>query len=446
MSADDLSKYSLDLLVSVIGLGAIALVMILAHGRMRFAFSAIIGVFCALLFATAISQTPSLIVYLILFFGGGAGGFVAAFLVVAALHLNQGTKYQEFLTKLRSSLEPLMWLDEGDPSSADVAGVDAQVRRWFVAIAAATGSIVFGLIVSRDFWSAVTAALRPAGLLAAVVSTLVSVVLVGPVHDFVLARSVRDSEGERLPPHKVASTIWQEMSLRSLVRLGLVGIGLMSLEIAYACIGKSMEAQTSGPSSRQLTATFTILLAGLTPGIVSYYWSAALQLGGSQAMFKRAINAATLCTTILFYVFGVYAALILALLFYAFAGHNGTTVAFMLMLSPIIGFFISVAFAILMTWLPAWAGALVLRRMTGWRGMGALYVATAAAALIPVALVAFSLAAFAHVMDWTEFVTSLVGSIGWIVGLIASGFPKLVSQARSPEPLAVTAAPSQLPS
>lgn len=435
MAGED--KYVLDLLVAVVGIGAIGLVVLLANGRLRFVFAALIGIFSALLFATEIDSVPKLQIYAELFFGGALGGVVTALLVLAALHLYQGKKYQAFLTEMRSSLEPIMWLDEAERQTTTVASADALARRWFVAVGAATGGIVFGLITYPEFWSALLEAVRPRGLLAAVVSTLVSVVLVGPVHDFVLARSLTDDEGERLPAHRVATAIWRELSWRSLLRLALVGVALLCLEIAYNCLGKSIDAAgapSAAEASAPFAATITILLSGLTPGVVSYYWSSALQLGGSREMMKRAIGAATLCMTILFYVFGVLVCLMFAMLMLRNPTGNALPLVMLIVFSPALGGIIAVLFALLTTWLPAFAGAFVLRRLAGWPAMGALYVAIAITSVVPISVALIVVSLMAHAPTWTGFAENFVESFGWIVGLIASGFPKLVTSARQATP------------
>jgi hypothetical protein len=217
-----------------------------------------------------------------------------------------------------------------------------------------------------------------------------------------------------------------------LLRLALVGLALLALEIAYNCLGKSIDAAGAATSETNspFAATFTILLSGLTPGIVSYYWSGALQLGGTREMLKRAAGASTLCMTILFYVFGVLLCLMFAMMMLRNPTGNALPIVMMIVFSPAIGALISLLMALLTTWLPAFAGAFVLRHLSGWPAMAALYAAIAVTQVIPVSIVLIVISIMLHTPTWDGFLESFVESFGWIIGLIASGFPRLVTHAR----------------
>lgn len=428
----------LDLMVAIVGLGAVGLVVLLGSGLKRYVFSALIGMLGALMFATqfAVSKLAgsTMLFDLAVLAGGGVAGAAATGFISSAIHLYKGKDYQQFMTGMRSHLEPLLWLDETARKSATVAGAEAVAQRWFVAVAAATGSIVASLVMFPKFTDALHETFGARGLLAAVVLTMVSFVLVGPVHDFVLERSVTSSEGNRLAPHQALSTLCKELSWRSSLRLALVGLALLTMELAYDCLGQAIAAPTSGATDTSaINATFTILLAGITPGVVSYYWSAALQLGGgAQMLRKKAVDAATACTSVLYFPFGIMIALLLAAASVNAQADRETNYLpiILLFVSPLIGAGIAYVFAALTTGLPALAGARVLERMKGWPAMAWLLAAVAIATAIPTLLVLTIYQVFLDTSQWSMVIDTLVAALGWMIGLLASGFPKLVTNAR----------------
>ncbi|MGE0844675.1 MAG: hypothetical protein AB7L41_00295 [Flavobacteriaceae bacterium] len=275
-------------------------------------------------------------------------------------------------------------------------------RRVFVATASGTGAVVAALFTSHVLWEALDDALRPMAVVGLVLVTGVSTVLVGPFRDYVLEGAADDAGWfDQLFSGKP--------SARSLLRFLLVGAMILGLELAYNCLGGALEA-------RDPLLTTTIIIAALAPAVVSYYWSAALQLGLTSQ--PGAIVWASVVAGAAFNLLGC--GILAAGLFGMPAGREGFAAMFLG------GFALAMVSGFLLYGVYAGLGALVLER---WRGRGALAVLAAAIAVAAVLQGLSSLAlalALGKTIEPQSVLRFAAINAGWLAGLFSSGFPGLV--------------------
>lgn len=175
---------------------------------------------------------------------------------------------------LRALLRPSRW--KGAPTLAprDLA------RRWFVTTAAATGSVVIALFTFPEFWSALAETFSLLRLVGAAALTVVSIVLIGPFQDYVLGRGGASAGEEAEMPSAIAGLLEQGATWRGWIRFAVVWLMLVATDLLFNNISEAVKAE----EPRIISA---IIVTRLAPAVVSYYWSAALQLG------ERGIGRAT---------------------------------------------------------------------------------------------------------------------------------------------------------
>jgi hypothetical protein len=427
LSSEEYSRLVLDLMLGFQALGAIALVVLLVRRSARFGLSAAVGVLAALLFASQFPQMPRPAYFALLFGGGPLVGVVGALLVLAALRAYQGKKYQEFLTSMRRYLAPSQWELSPGVQTPALNRSDALVQRWFIAVAAGTGSVILCLLPSPQLDEALQATFSPPGLLIVVVLTFASVTLIEPMHALVLRHESHSQSP--VPADAVSRSMPSELSWRSLFRLAGVAMALLVIELTYHLVSKTLHA---AGESTNLHATFMILVAGTTPGIVSYYWTAAFQIGAPSPTLRRlAANASVVCTAVLNYPYGVAAAVALGLAGVngALGGNPSSGAAALLVASPLVGALIALLLGFVTSGVPAYLGAWVLERLSG---------KVAAVALVAVLIVGVSLPSVAVLAilelsteqnDWSGLGYAVLGALGWGLGLALSRFDRVVSDA-----------------
>ena len=353
-------------------------------------------------------------------------GALAAPAVLALLLLLLRLAARTRLAGFFAGLRDILLLRPPDGSPPPPLSDRDRVRRWFVVVAAALGSVVFTLMAQGEFWQALGESLRPARVFSALLVVGVAVVLVGPVQDFVLGRSLAGETGGHGEPF--AALFAGRRPLRSALRLALVfALALTLLEL----ISNSLDEAVAGSAS---LASFTIVVASIVPAIVTGYWCAALQARlPPRALMEEAASSSSAFFAVLNYVPAVAMVLVFGLheLGRA-AGQDQRAPALMVLFSPIVGLLVAGVLGFLAAGIYALLGGWTLGRWRGWPSMALLLGALLVAALfnhvaaVPLAWL-FADAPF----DWSGLTDLLAGALGWWVGLLASGFPRIISAYRT---------------
>ena len=241
------------------------------ESKARQSFAALaIGGFGTLVLAAGQPQEPCVTQGLFWIPQGAGITFLFALLIRNVLGIPEGTPVIGVLgvigNSLKASLAPHRWSGAvGKPalSQRDLS------KRVFVAISAGTGGVVGSLISLGLFWETLQEDFGIRGLFNTVVLTMVSVTLIGPLHEYIMDRGLAAS-----PPHHGAPVqgIFSEFSPKVVLRVGMVVTVFFMLDMTQASLDRCVR-------DGELDAMFLIALGGITPALVSYYWSAALQLG-----------------------------------------------------------------------------------------------------------------------------------------------------------------------
>ena len=171
----------------------------------------------------------------------------------------------------RRDLVPENWLDMGRPERLPGRAI---VRRWFIAITAATGAVIgaiFGIEAFRDAaWEELLSQFSP-DLRSLIVALLLpvglSLFLAEPLQNYVFdVGSRRTSEpGEKLAEILERGFTWQVAGRIGFILLGWAQVALLATSIQ------------AGIESGDVRLVATMVAAGATPCVVTYYWTAALQ-------------------------------------------------------------------------------------------------------------------------------------------------------------------------
>jgi tetratricopeptide (TPR) repeat protein len=316
----------------------------------------------------------------------------------------------------RDVLVPQRWPDvtRTSLSPTDLA------KRVFVTVSAATGGVVGSLATMRLFWENLAEVFTPQGVVTALVLTIVSVVLIRPLHEYVMDRGLRSMGVDDDTPARWAS-LWAGISWRTVVRLSIVFVGLFQLDVMYRSLDLCIQR---GP----VEATYRVVFGGLAPGIVSFYWSAALQLGAT-TLRRTAARAALILSAAIWYPRTIDMVRIRLL---ELISWRGDTIVWALVL--IAAMAIGIAASLLCNGIPygayAFAGGYAIARG---RGAYAMYLLSIALFLVtPIAEALHLLLLIVTgenlqgadylYLSWREF----PATAGWILGLFASSFPQLV--------------------
>ena len=397
-------------------LGAFVFIALAAKGRVAFAFGAAVGVVAAFLTASAFEPDMHLGKILLTALLGAALGVAAILLCYGAFAL-VSKLWDDFIPNIRKALRPSEWSpDATEPAPQDIA------RRWFVAVGAITGSVVFSLATFPEFLEGLESTFSPGMIFGVAVAAAASTILEGPMHEFVMGHHSEAAGEEKMPAFSFDS-----MTLRGWLRLALLG----GFFLALALLFNSLEESVSAASN---TAAVTILVVGYTPGVVSYYWSAALQQGlDAPGLRNKSTYSSWVAGNALYYPWGALLVLSVGLLFLLPAVQTGTSsdpksILVFVIIAPFLGLLPAMLLSALTMVLPALAGGWVIERLTGWKAMAGLVVALGLANLVPGILISFVLMA-AHVEgDPTLLPYLMIGAAGWVFGLVASGFPQLVQK------------------
>jgi hypothetical protein len=199
----------------------------------------------------------------------------------------------------------------------------------------------------------------------------------------------------------------------------------MQLEFIYDSLHGSVEKGNAAVVAQ-------IMLGGLTPGIVSYYWSAALQYDAPSIRASSWAPSLVLGMVMLF-GYGLYVALLFTALGAAWMWPDGIDLSILVVLVLALALGISAGFLVLLAMsgiavaIYAWAGAYAIDRVRGFEPtpyiLAALLVATLPQQLAVLALFRWVLHAPISLPDVLMLFPS---TFFWVLGLWASGFPALV--------------------
>src|SRR3569833_182869 len=158
--------------------GALAAAVLLDRLKARYAVAAGLGVAAALLYNSAPVRpvTGHLLADLLL--GGVAGAAVAGLATWISVSWTWGFDGPAIRRWLRQLLLPRNWPQGPKPGELSSKQL---VTRWFVTIAASTGSVVGALAAQPRFWDAAGEALAPKRILFTLLLMVVSITLIGPL-------------------------------------------------------------------------------------------------------------------------------------------------------------------------------------------------------------------------------------------------------------------------
>ena len=191
-------------------------------------------------------------------------------------------------SRLRGTISARTW-----PGATDPEGAAADfTKRWFVAVAAATGSVVVSMLGREGFLAELTEAFGPGRIIFTLLATVVSVTLIGPVEDFIFGSRMAITPGAKTvsPSHHAeeVSRFEQLLALvnpRALGRFALVMVFMLMLTVMHGAI----EARVHDSKSQDITV---MLAASVGPALITYYWCAALQRGLEPLARRAGIAAA----------------------------------------------------------------------------------------------------------------------------------------------------------
>ena len=381
------------------------------------------------------------------------------------------------LRSLPGQLNPNLWTrPDGSPpafSGVDIPNFQTTLvdtaRRWFVAVAASTGAVVFSLMSDTGFFTYFGENFKPVQFVSALFVVAVAIALIGPLQEFARNRSWEQSQ-----PSEIEDAIIRAHDRRSVIRLALVfAFALILLELFNNALDQAIQQDAE-------QSAFIILFGSLAPAVVSYYWCASLQSGANQKNVARISFRATQAWYIVTcYLPGV--AIGFLMVWNALPGmleQRPATVVIGFIFIPflgalfawLLGFFTAGIYALVggrawaamerYPWIASVGGGIIIltvihlivqRFWTDWLALllGLIFalayividlrsrrsytwrvMATLGGALIIGSLSQYFFAAVL-MMPFTDEPTvdyqfMLAGGLGWFVGLIAAGFPRIV--------------------
>jgi hypothetical protein len=323
--------------------------------------------------------------------------------------------------RIRNALSTRAWL--GSP-----AHEGDFTKRWFVTVAAATGAVVFAMLVRPHFAGELMAAVGPTRFVFTLLIAAVSVTLIGPVETYIFESRI----AARGPPGGTSDDTHAEeesrfehmlelMSPRALGRFVLVLVFMMMLTIAHGALEASVHEGDSMDS-------LTMLIAGVGPAIVTYYWCSALQRC-VPSVARRAGVAAAIAGALLI---GAPVALMAVPLFMThLASASGQ--------GSLLGDVIAAPVAILMGAIAfgglALGGGLTIDQARVRRLGANLTVLLLGSAMMVVAVACVALfnatgsllfRSRVTASDWMTEGVVLLAICGWTFGLMVSGFPSVL--------------------
>lgn len=362
--------------------------------------------------------------------------FIFVAIAVGALWLAKGLWkwWKAFAEILSQALQPGMWTSPPTPlSSVDNA------KRWFVTVAAATGSLAFTLAATPEFQTLVFSYFAsPYRLVMTALITIGSLVLIGPVEEFIFSGLHGKDAGaheDQRPAH--FERIIQTMSWRALGRILLVFLMILALNVAHSCLEEQLK-------DRDSSTTLVVVLSTITPAVITYFWCGALQTGAPQLAAVSTIGAVA-AGMLLFLPMMVLA------VFNELASGANSNPGLTVLVEPLVFAFLMGA---VLVGLPALCGGLILsiaRRSTKSAPLRTIAFIVITLSLLNTALLLVLVGYLA--LQGTDFAAAKVtmgdliapgiaSTVGWGAGLLVSGFPDIVRRAPAPVIAPPAAAPA----
>jgi hypothetical protein len=324
--------------------------------------------------------------------------------------------FSNFLAHLREVLVPSQWkLD----THAQVSQKD-HVKRWFVAISSMTGAVIGSLYGLGELWKALGATIELRSILFGLLFVVVAMFLTGPIQAYVFDWSTGAKEPSE--PSKRIADIFAAGDSRAIGRLIMVLVIFLALYLLTASVSGTVRQGKSHVLS-------LIIVAAVTPGVVSYYWSAALQRS-APSVLQTATGPSLYAGAVMVYGSALVLAFDLLLGDYMAnpgKGNPGGPAALAVVPLSVL---IALALSAVVTLPFAMAGGYVIDRLPGPHVMyylgGTLFAVGIIVAVVLTPL-AWLMGLGAATLRYSTFVGA---TVGWAIGLWASGFPRLVTGSR----------------
>ena len=371
MNQDYFALLLFDLLILCVLLGSVVMAVSIIESKLRQCYAAAaIGSFGALVLAAGQPKEPCLLQGLFWIPQGAAFAVLFGLLVRNVLAVRETTFLFGLLgvigNGLKNSLAPRRWSEAAGMPSISQRDL---TKRIFVAVSAGTGGVVGSLMSLGLFWETLQRDFGIRGLFDTLVLTAVSVTLVGPLHEYIMDRGLDTKSAHDAR----AESISLEFSPKSLLRIAMVVGMFFMLDMTQASLAKCVH-------DGNLDAMLLIVLGGITPAIVSYYWCAALQLGApSISIVRTATWPSIVAGAVMFSILSFAASIVISTLWGVFEpkqGDSGFAVIAQMFLS-VVGLTCGLAlgFSLLTCGIYALAGGYAIDKVKGRNAWGALILA-----------------------------------------------------------------------
>jgi hypothetical protein len=412
------AQFNDQVLLGAVGgtaLGSVILAALLMRGWRSYAVPAFFGLLAGIMVEPVLQRTIVQPIYSITVTSMLLGISAA----LAARFIAEGffeKLMAEIRDEARETLVPERW---GSPQGLAKVSARDQVKRWFVTIAATTGFVVGSMFGLEVFWTTLVKTIEPRSFVFAALLVGVSMFLTGPLQAYVFdvgARADHPSD----PSKKISDLFAAGIDWRAAGRFGLVFLAYIQIYLLTSCVGAAIKEGNARTVS-------IIFAAAATPAIVSYYWSAALQRGVPSvrnATFKPSLYAGaimgygTALTVVLSYVSG-------DLLDYT-PGKDTRPALLFFFLSPVIAILPALVIGAVTTLIYSVGGAIAIDRFSRKSTMFFIAVTLLIAATIHALIATYVLGFLGFSLANIRYITFLGSIVGWLVGLWASGFPRLL--------------------
>ncbi|HEY1607330.1 MAG TPA: hypothetical protein VGF77_17205 [Allosphingosinicella sp.] len=416
--------------------GALAAAVLLDPAKARYGVAAGVGIGAALLYNSAPVRpiTGNLLADLLL--AAAIGAIVAGLATWFSVSWTWGFDGPAIRRWLQQLLLPRNWPQGPKPGQLSSKQL---VTRWFVTIAASTGSVVGALAAQPRFWNAAAEALSPKRILFTLLLMVVSITLIGPLEEYIFGRPLArpgatPHEAVHGGARSLIEDLWENFSPHAAGRLALVFLFSLQPTLLDACVREAIihsDAQ----------ASFVVLTSAIGPAFTTYYWSAALQ-GKTGSISRQAGKSTTYFSAIL--AFPVTALLCLALaarLSMAwFDGHVFPAILILAMIGLALSGLLAIAIGFVLDGISGYAGGWALdrardrRNLEPWQAVGLLGGVLVVSKLIVLIITIALLGSMVHTgsLGWREnLLPATISMIGWTGGLLVSGFPQILHGARA---------------
>lgn len=449
------STYTLGFFLAATAFGCIIAAVLVNDRKRDLAFVAgVIGASAGLLFGGSVLQDDQFWTLIVLMFGGAAVAICVAFALRAGYRFRVVRTLAGWADRARSAMAPRLWAAAAGkprPSRRDLT------KRIFVAVSAGTGSVAAALIALFPdvFGNALRELYTTHGVLGAILLFIVSVTLIAPLQEFALDQAVprRGQPGKESDTlTSVLGAFWEQISLRplrSLTRLVIVLILMLMIDLIFHTLDDTVRQSFHDTVRQSLddtlrsdagVASLQIVTAAMTPAVVSYYWSAALQLKTPSvrisATWPSVVMAAALSYGVAFAGVLVFSLLEVTMRMnnppsvpqredaYNFAGALVGVI-----FSPIWAVLVALALSWLVCGIYALAGGYALDRSRDRYPMVAVLIGLLLAAAIHQGIIDLLLwLSGIGFSSWMDATYLFFATLGWYVGLWASGFPWLLQK------------------